>query len=242
MSALEKRFLWNQKPLLLQYEEVIEDFLHSSPCSVVLDAGCGERSRATLQGKCKVVVGVDREIPHGECTGIDARVVGDLRELPFRSNIFSIIISFMVVEHLGDPAACFGEFHRICKPDGVAVITTPNLWHYATLISALTPHWLHRWFLKVAFGSGYAPYPTAYRANSPRKLVSVMKNAGFKLVEMKLLDSGPVYLGWLTPAYTIGLIYHRLVNRFEVFSGLRGTILASFRRSNTVALLAYLKR
>jgi len=84
-------------------------------------------------------------------------------------------------------------------------------------------------------GSGYVPYPTAYRANSPRKLVSVMKNAGFKLIEMRLLDYGPAYLGWLTPAYAIGLIYHRLVNRFEVFSGLRGTILVSFRRSNPVA-------
>jgi len=232
VSALRKRALWSQKPLLLHYEEVRDGFLHSSPPPLVLDAGCGGRPYAMPQGKCKAVIGVDREAPDGETAGIDARVIGDLGELPFRPDIFDMIVSLFVVEHLGAPAACFKEFNRVCKPGGVAIIVTPNLWHYANLIVALTPHWLHRWFDKAVLGGIFNPYPTTYRANSPKKLVSEMKKAGFELVEVRLLelDLGLAYLEWLTPAYAIGLMYHRLVNRFRVFSGLRHTILASFRK------------
>lgn len=53
-------------------------------------------------------------------------IVGDIMELRFPDNEFDVIISTEVLEHLEQPVIAVKEFHRILKPGGVAIITTPN--------------------------------------------------------------------------------------------------------------------
>jgi len=49
------------------------------------------------------------------------------RPLPFRSESFDIVISNQVIEHLEDVDTFISEVHRICKKNGIAVISTENL-------------------------------------------------------------------------------------------------------------------
>jgi hypothetical protein len=59
-----------------------------------------------------------------------------------------------------------------------------------------------------------------------------MRQNGFKPLEIRLVDTGPVYLNWLAPAYAVGLVYHRLVNSLNFLASFRSFMIGvSIRQS-----------
>ncbi len=46
--------------------------------------------------------------------------------LPFEDNSFDAVVSFQVIEHIEEDEALVKEIHRVLKPGGVLVLTTPN--------------------------------------------------------------------------------------------------------------------
>jgi SAM-dependent methyltransferase len=95
----------------------------------VLDLGCGGGyGTADLADALPRVVGVDRIPPDrgSRRRNIDW-VRADLRSLPLRARCFETIVSFQVIEHLEDPAILIEAIARLLEPDGVALMTTPNL-------------------------------------------------------------------------------------------------------------------
>lgn len=234
-----------QKPdMQVQYKEVVDNLLR--PSQLVLVGGCGRKTRVEVRGDDRVVVGVDVDERVEYNPGVDVLIRADLSRLPFRDGVFDVIMSWMVIEHLDNPQACFTELARVCKDGAFVVLTTPNLLHYAVRIVASTPYRFQQWFIKYNVGgqneSEYADevlggegesFATRYRANTPGRLAKLMKKAGFSTVELRCIDPGPMHLSWLTPLYTLGLIYHRLVNKFEKLSSFRAQILGIFRRDIT---------
>ena len=176
-----------------------------------------------------LVVGDDVDERISNTPGVDSLVIADLSKLPFRDKTFDVVMSLMVVEHLDDPQACFAEFGLVCKNGVLVVLATPHLLHYGPLMTALTPFGFHKWFRRHVLGSRGESFSTRYRANTPRKLAKMMKCAGFTTVEVRLIDSEPAYLSWLNSLYAAGLVYHRLVNRFDKLSCFRATIIGVFR-------------
>ncbi|MDB5239101.1 MAG: hypothetical protein JWO00_436 [Candidatus Parcubacteria bacterium] len=57
------------------------------------------------------------------------------KTLPFPDNSFDVIWSTEVIEHLKDPNFTISEIRRMLKPEGIAVLTTPNshFWLYPVL-------------------------------------------------------------------------------------------------------------
>ena len=53
-------------------------------------------------------------------------MAGDIFKLPFADNSVDILISSEVVEHLPDPRPAIAEMQRVLKPNGYAMVTTPN--------------------------------------------------------------------------------------------------------------------
>ena len=51
----------------------------------------------------------------------------DQEELPFEEGVFDAVILAEVIEHLARPNYCLSEIHRVLKPAGTLIITTPNL-------------------------------------------------------------------------------------------------------------------
>jgi ubiquinone/menaquinone biosynthesis C-methylase UbiE len=54
-------------------------------------------------------------------------VQGNVPPLDFEANTFDSAITFQVVEHIKDHHAFIREIHRVLKPGGKLVITTPNI-------------------------------------------------------------------------------------------------------------------
>ena len=57
-----------------------------------------------------------------------ADVWGDATDLPFGDGSFDTVVMFQTLEHIPEPARALSEAHRVLRPGGVIVITTPFMW------------------------------------------------------------------------------------------------------------------
>ena len=98
----------------------------------VLEVGCGEgRGIPVLLNHSKSFTAVDKmeevmadlqiKYPSGKFLSMN---IPPLREL--EDNSFDSVVSFQVIEHIDDDVLYLKEIHRVLKPGGVALITTPN--------------------------------------------------------------------------------------------------------------------
>ena len=95
----------------------------------VLDMGCGSGYGAVELAKmAPSVVGLDRVSPDSSARKGGVRYVrGDLNGVPLADASFDLVVSFQVIEHLEDPNRYLTAIARVMRPNGTALITTPNL-------------------------------------------------------------------------------------------------------------------
>ncbi|UII27800.1 methyltransferase domain-containing protein [Fulvivirga maritima] len=114
---------------LLKAYYLAEEYMHGD----LFEIGCGEgRGIALLKDKCTSYTAIDKI----------QEVIDDLQEKypdvkliqgnipPFEGiadNSFDVIISFQVIEHIKNDKLYLQEIHRVLKPGGKALITTPNI-------------------------------------------------------------------------------------------------------------------
>ncbi|MFP6563266.1 MAG: class I SAM-dependent methyltransferase [Myxococcota bacterium] len=103
--------------------------IERAPGVRVLDLGSGSGyGTAALAGPPSLLVGLDRVHPDAGARVEDNHFVrGDLNAMPLASDSFDLIVSFQVIEHLEDPTLYLEAMSRLLRPDGLAVVTTPNL-------------------------------------------------------------------------------------------------------------------
>jgi 2-polyprenyl-3-methyl-5-hydroxy-6-metoxy-1,4-benzoquinol methylase len=97
----------------------------------VLDAPCGDGEVSIALAKAGLEVsGVDivDELTPDARAALGGRFrVGDLTgKLPWPDASFDLVVSIEGIEHLENPYAFVREMHRLCRPGGVFIITTPN--------------------------------------------------------------------------------------------------------------------
>jgi SAM-dependent methyltransferase len=158
------------------------------PGARVLDAGCGRKTR--LEGyrdRIEELVGVDLDATAGaENAVLDRFVAADLCErLPFDDASFDVVYANFVIEHLHAPEAAFREWRRVLRPDGALVLLTSNRANPLLAVASVLPRRL-RIVLKRT-GAGVAErdvIATPYRANTPRRLATVVAGAGLAPVDV----------------------------------------------------------
>ncbi|MFQ5836130.1 MAG: class I SAM-dependent methyltransferase [bacterium] len=224
------------------FQDLVLQALRSMENARVLDAGCGKGLGLN--------VGVERplnlkKLIGNKSVGVDAvfeevsfnpylhyRPVGDIQDLPFKSNCFDIVISQHVIEHLPQPEKFFGEVSRVLKKGGVFILMTPNKYHYVTLISRLTPLSFHQRVVKNLFDvSENDAFATYYRANTERTLRALLSLSGMKPMDIHMYEGFPSYLTFSKTLCMLGILYDRLISRFESLRFLRGSIIVKAVRS-----------
>jgi len=112
--------------------EVFLSMLEPNPEAQMLDVGCSigdfTLEMARKLGTSKVF-GLDVKDYSPE--GISFKVADLNEELPYEDNEFDVVTASQVIEHLQNTVGFLEEVHRILRPGGYAVISTPNLaaWH-----------------------------------------------------------------------------------------------------------------
>ncbi len=206
---------------------------HARPGMKVLDAGCGGARGCSREAPWEkmYIVGVDRDPAVLENPFCNEKLVCDLSPLPFADASFDLIHCRWVIEHLEDPLRIFREFARVLKPGGRLLALTPNIFHYTTIVARLTPYWFHRWWRR----GGQEPFPTYYRANSPRMLCRLCTDAGLHVQRLELIEAPPRYLVRYRLVFLCGVLYERIVNSTPMLNWMRQRILLEATVPPTVA-------
>src|ERR1700719_2087127 len=197
---------------------------HFRPGMRWLDAGCGHSLIPAVKGgrhieqnflaEAEMIVGADVDIPSLTAYSPIRRVACRLEHLGFRDHAFDLITCNMVVEHLVAPAEVLSEFFRVLRPAGIVIILTPNIYHWANIISMLTPLSFHRLVSKKLWDQKPEDvFPTLYRCNTKSSIQRSLRTAGFSNVEVqmvpgrqRLIEFGPLFY----PEY----LWYRLSSRF----------------------------
>ncbi|MCD9019582.1 class I SAM-dependent methyltransferase [Parachryseolinea silvisoli] len=98
----------------------------------VLEVGCGEgRGIDTLLPLAEsftavdkiepVIAGLQQRFPTGKFMAMNIPPLSGLAD-----NTYDSIVSFQVIEHIQEDALFLKEIHRVLKPGGIALLTTPN--------------------------------------------------------------------------------------------------------------------
>jgi methionine biosynthesis protein MetW len=136
--------------------KVLEIFANHNFCRI-LDIGCGDGNFSLLlkmSTHAEDVYGVDisrKAVEFANLIGVKAFECDiDEEDLPFEKESFDAIFCGELIEHLVDPDRLLDEMHRTLKPNGFAIITTPNL---------------AAWYNRIALLFGFQPFQadTGYR-------------------------------------------------------------------------------
>ena len=213
-------------------EDVFEQrLLHIvRPGDRVLDAGCGAgkffRADFAARIPCRWIgLDVQPELDRNE--RLHLRAQGDVTRLPFGDGTVDVVICRWVVEHLPEPSRAFSEFSRVLNSSGHLAVFTPNLLHYYGAAAKLTPHRFHLWFSCRVRGFDDADvFPTTYRANTARRLRSMLMNAGFARTEVTAVEGAPTVLQFNPFLHRAGRLYESVVSRFQWLSMFRMNLIA----------------
>lgn len=196
----------------------------------VLDAGCGIGKFFGMDFARKAgcqLVGTDLREDISANSEMDFCVRAELNHLPFSDSSFDVVNCRLVIEHVDFPDAVLKEFYRVLKPGGRLAIFTPNLLHYFGAAASLTPHWFHVWFNgRVRGFEENDIFPTRYRANTRRQLRKLFLESGFSRADISMVEGAPSVLSFNSLLHGMGLVYERLVNRYDFLSDFRLNIIA----------------
>ncbi|WP_260868794.1 class I SAM-dependent methyltransferase [Gordonia sihwensis] len=97
----------------------------------VLEAGSGEGYGASMiaaRAKSVTCVDYDEQAVDHTRRRYPELVVhrGNLIDLPLADGSVDVVVNFQVIEHLWDQSAFVAECHRVLRPGGVLLISTPN--------------------------------------------------------------------------------------------------------------------
>lgn len=98
----------------------------------VLEVGCGEGrgidlvlpKSASFTAVYKIESALAKlrvKYPTGQFLAMNIPPLGELKD-----NAYDVLITFQVIEHIEDDELFLKELHRVLKPGGVALVTTPN--------------------------------------------------------------------------------------------------------------------
>ena len=98
----------------------------------VLEVGCGEgRGIDLLMQKARSLTAVDKikpvidslqkKYPQGKFMSMNIPPLSGLND-----DTYDVVFSFQVIEHIEDDSLFLKEIHRVLKPGGTALLTTPN--------------------------------------------------------------------------------------------------------------------
>lgn len=171
--------------------EIVLGFLQGMSGCGVLDVGCGPGDGTLLLGRHftspRWVIGVDLG---WECVTLGRQMASankmtahfiqaEAGALPFPSRSFDAVISWELIEHLPHYRTFLAEAHRVLRPGGHLVLSTPTR---AGFHSWLKRAWVRLRRLDRQFAQYRKPGDLYERFLGRRELISALKESGFEII------------------------------------------------------------
>lgn len=198
--------------------------LQQFPRGRVLEAGCGLGNWISIllnRGYHAFGVDISESALHvaKRFCGSDALIwQGDIRSLAVADASFDAIVSYGVIEHFPDPRVAVKEFHRVLRPGGCCIVTTPNPLCFHGLVGR------HVLNLTRSRALGYTGYEDSY---TPTKLSDLLSRAGFQVPQRGLLPEG-VLFGMFWPLVPlVGNAIYSVAKRVSLFIETRQSLVGT---------------
>lgn len=167
MHALERDYWWFQgrRQVILS---TLDQFQPAGPRPVLLDIGCGTGMLLQDLEKRGFATGLDfSSIALEYCQKGGSANLGraDVRHLPVKSGSVDLITALDLIEHIEDDHGLMGEFYRVLKPGGIAVMSVPahkKMWSRHDVALHHFRRYEKREFLQLVEGSGLRPLKYTY--------------------------------------------------------------------------------
>ena len=194
---------------------------------LVLDAGCGDRGGYILKMSiCAQGIGldIDREIVKRSVKlSKDHQVhnlsflIGDLEKLPFRKNLFNIIICCDVLEHLNDSEKAIENFALSLKKEGRLLISTSNLLNPVMFADIMLPRKVSEASIRKFGGPIYHKRTCRF---SPWNLAKKLNKYGLTVENLLMFGFPPFGRPWryqyseirLPKIYYLWIVFNKLTN------------------------------
>jgi SAM-dependent methyltransferase len=201
----------------------------------ILDAGCGRNFPMVtfLMGLGATVYGFDDEAdPDCSPPGV-TMANGDLAQLPFDDEMFDVICTRSVLEHLSDPGTVFAELRRVLKPGGRLVFLTPNRYDYVSVGAMIMPHRLRQRLVRRLEGRDETDaFPVYYRANSKRRLRRLARRTGMTIQGLDYHNCYPALFMHHPILCRMGIAWDKLVANVRPLNWLQGWLIGTMRRDD----------
>lgn len=107
----------------------------------------------------------------------------EIERFPYPDDEFDVVLLCEVIEHLTlDPTFVLAEAHRVLKPGGHIIVTTPNLVRWENFLALIMGRSISDAY------SGYGASGRHNREYAPLELLRLMAACGYKDVQLKILD------------------------------------------------------
>lgn len=149
----------------------------------ILDAGCGLGQFVYYLGECGYMIdGLDFSLSLlRKAKGFDGQksyINGDVNHLPFKNKSYDIVLSFGVLEHLGEGLEkSLRETNRILKEDGLLFLDVPYL---NFIRKGLFPILKAKEHYNKAYGMQFNQY-----VFSKKEIEKLVTSSGFKIIEVR---------------------------------------------------------
>ena len=174
----------------------------------ILDIGCGggllSEPMARLGAK---VVGADAapsNIPVAQIHAKQSGLTIDYRhttaeDLSAAGEHFDVVLNMEVIEHISEPVAYLSACHDLLKQGGIMICSTINRNPKSFIMAIIGAEWVMRWLPKGTHD--WSKFIT------PEELYTLLRNAGFDLVDRKGMIFNPVTWSWSLSAHDLSCNY-----------------------------------
>lgn len=191
--------------------EILIDFKGKT----VLDVACGHENPffADRLRLAKHVIGLDRDLDEIQGNrAIHEGHVGDIHAMPLPDESVDVVVSVDTIEHAVEPDLFLKECHRVLRPGGEAVFTTPNLLGYKNAFARFCGKRVFDWVWKASHGV-VLDYGTFYRCNTAGTFRQKAQKAGFRILTISYVPEISWFLSTYPTAFTLAHLYNRVTGR-----------------------------
>lgn len=206
-----------------------------SKCRILdCGAGQGDTPYRHIIGERPEIAGIDLDPRVLENPLLDKSYVRSAYETRFPDNLFDVIFSIVVVEHLEKPVRFLAEMKRILKPAGSLYFVIPNMKHYFTLLAKSTPNGIAHIYYRLPWRKGReldSVFPAYYRLNSARAIIGYSRKIGFADVEIRYSErEDAVRLYFPRCLRFIPEHYCRMINSHKSLEGMKISLMAKLTK------------
>lgn len=196
------------------------DWIEPSPGCMVLDVGCGAgyfltlvRAKYLAKSMTPLMAGIEmstyqlsymaRKLEKEgafDVVGIKANA----EYLPFSDRAFDLVTCSEVLEHIRNPQRALAEMHRVLKPNGLLLLSTPSMTARKGWDTLLAP------FVAAAkFATRYKPDPSPRPADAydepwyPKELKRALSAARFEVIDFEQNAVVPRYYFKFLPRWMV---------------------------------------